>query len=318
MASNNRVNVVKLLNIAELFERHIKTPIYSEEGGGDVEQYYITLLDISAANIRKAVENAYEPDAKREAAAEWVEEQGGIEEATYIVEMGKEYNHQLEEIIEYLGACSRKKLVLSSQDRYERIMSELHKRLMPEGMEWPRFEDGERVEFGSAVDGLDGPCEKFIFTRSMGGVCQLQDANGNMVNVIHGERVKRPEPEVLAADGLPIKVGETVYGTGREQDVYKVTSMDKSKAQGRFAVECIGNGGETCMVDPSQLTHTPPDTQERLDAEIISDYRDSICPQLEPYTREYCTNKCYCDSCLAERIMEQCDRQRELCAKGGE
>lgn len=65
---------------------------------------------------------------------------------------------------------------------------------------WPRFDDGERVEFGSAVGGLDSPCEKFIFTRSMGGVCQLQDAGGNMVNVLHGERVKRPEPEVLAAD----------------------------------------------------------------------------------------------------------------------
>jgi len=150
-------------------------------------------------------------------------------------------------------------------------IDELDKRLMPDGMEWPRFEDGERVEFGSAVDGLDSPCEKFIFTRSMGGVCQLQDADGDMVNVIHGERVKRPE--VLAADGLPIKVGETVYGTGREQDVYKVTSMDKSKAQGRFAVECIGNGGETCMVDPSQLTHIPPDTQKSIDddAHKVSD-----------------------------------------------
>lgn len=84
------------------------------------------------------------------------------------------------------------------------IKAEIYRRMMPPGMEWPRFEDGERVEFGSAVDGLDAPCEKFIFTRSMGGVCQLQDAGGNMVNVLNGERVKRPEPEVLGADGLPI------------------------------------------------------------------------------------------------------------------
>lgn len=74
----------------------------------------------------------------------------------------------------------------------------------------PRFEDGEPVQFGDSPVGLDG-VEKFIFVRSCGGSCQMQDADGNMLTVFPGDRVKRPAPEVLGADGKPIKVGETVY-----------------------------------------------------------------------------------------------------------
>lgn len=142
----------------------------------------------------------------------------------------------------------------------EETEDELGKRLMPEGLEWPRFEDGERVEFGSSVDGLDGPCEKLIFTRSMGGVCQLQDAGGRMVNVLHGERVKRPEPEVLAADGLPIKIGDTVYleSFGRP---FTVVGFD-----GAYIKDADGG-----LLRADCATHTPPDTQERIDKDALMD-----------------------------------------------
>lgn len=134
----------------------------------------------------------------------------------------------------------------------------------------PRFEDGEPVQFGDSPVGLDG-VEKFIFTRSCGGSCQMQDANGNMLTVFPGERVKRRAPEVLGADGLPLDEDDTVYGTGREQHRYTVQvpySINEVIGQ-RFCVQCYDHDeGNITWCDPSMLTHTPPDTLERLRDDI--------------------------------------------------
>lgn len=129
----------------------------------------------------------------------------------------------------------------------------------------PRFEDGEPVQFGDDTDELDG-VEKFIFLRN-GGCCQMQDADGNICNVFHGKRVKRRAPEVLGADGLPLDEDDTVYGMGREQHRYTVQvpySINEVIGQ-RFCVQCYDHDeGNITWCDPSMLTHTPPDTLERL------------------------------------------------------
>lgn len=129
----------------------------------------------------------------------------------------------------------------------------------------PRFEDGEPVQFGDDTDELDG-VEKFIFLRN-GGCCQMRDADGNICNVFHGKRVKRRAPEVLGADGLPLDEDDTVYGMGREQHRYTVQvpySINEVLGQ-RFCVQCYDHDeGNITWCDPSMLTHTPPDTLERL------------------------------------------------------
>lgn len=129
----------------------------------------------------------------------------------------------------------------------------------------PRFEDGEPVQFGDDTDKLDG-VEKFIFLRN-GGCCQMQDADGNICNVFHGKRVKRRAPEVLGADGLPLDEDDTMYGMGREQHRYTVQvpySINEVLGQ-RFCVQCYDHDeGNITWCDPSMLTHTPPDTLERL------------------------------------------------------
>lgn len=133
----------------------------------------------------------------------------------------------------------------------------------------PRFEDGEPVQFGDSPVGLDG-VEKFIFLRN-GGCCQMQDADGNICNVFHGKRVKRRAPEVLGADGLPLDEDDTVYGMGREQHRYTVQvpySINEVIGQ-RFCVQCYDHDeGNITWCDPSMLTHTPPDTLERLRDDI--------------------------------------------------
>lgn len=130
----------------------------------------------------------------------------------------------------------------------------------------PRFEDGEPVQFGDETDKLNG-VEKFIFLRSGTGCCQMQDADGNICNVYPSDRVKRPVPEVLGADGLPLNEDDTVYGTGREQHRYTVQvpySINEEVGK-RFCVQCYDHDeGNITWCDPSMLTHTPPDTLERL------------------------------------------------------
>lgn len=130
----------------------------------------------------------------------------------------------------------------------------------------PRFEDGEPVQFGDSPVGLDG-VEKFIFTRSCGGRCQMQDANGNMLTVFPGERVKRPAPEVLGADGKPIKVGETVWNTfSWHKGVVKELNAKALKVNGKSTAYVEwSNGRWSPCIRLDHLTHTPPETQERID-----------------------------------------------------
>lgn len=144
----------------------------------------------------------------------------------------------------------------------EKFRDYLHRCFLPR----PRFEDGEPVQFGDSPVGLDG-VEKFIFTRSCEGSCQMQDADGSMLTVFPGERVKRRAPEVLGADGLPLDEDDTVYGMDREQHRYTVqVPYSINEAVGRrFCVQCYDHDeGNITWCDPSMLTHTPPDTLERL------------------------------------------------------
>lgn len=152
----------------------------------------------------------------------------------------------------------------------------------------PRFEGGEPVQFGDDTDELNG-VEKFIFMRSCGGRCQMQDADGNMLTVFPGDFVKRPASEALDSDGVPIEEGDTVYGMGREQHRYTVQvpySMDGEYGE-RFCVQCYDHDdGIIAWCDPSMLTHREPDSLEKLRDDMIdlcgTDGEDSslICDEL--------------------------------------
>lgn len=69
---------------------------------------------------------------------------------------------------------------------------------LPEGVIWPRFEDGELVKPFDKLPGFDSEgVQKFIWTSSNNGAWQLQDAEGHMLNVMHGKHVKRPGPDTF-------------------------------------------------------------------------------------------------------------------------
>lgn len=106
-------------------------------------------------------------------------------------------------------------------DMPEVIRTELERRLMPEGMEWPRFEDGEPVCIGSEILTTDGQvrCEHFALT--------ITDDDGGVTTIDFGERVKRPAPKVLDADGVEICVGDVLYSI-KTGDSVTVDSIEPS------------------------------------------------------------------------------------------
>lgn len=118
----------------------------------------------------------------------------------------------------------------------------------------PRYEDGEPVR----------PCDewKAILMSLDGARFQLLEDYPDGL-CFTGDLVKRPAPEELAADGLPIKVDETVFfvNSGNERVVKALIRRDDGGCDIQFT------NGLYCT-DSGQLTHTPPDTLERLRDDI--------------------------------------------------
>ena len=102
------------------------------------------------------------------------------------------------------------------QDCQESVLAAIDRRLMPEGMEWPRYEDGEMVFVGSDfADGL-GETHTVTSVEFFDGCVELHwnpDEPGEFEYLHPGERVRRPASKVLDADGVEIRVGDTVWGT---------------------------------------------------------------------------------------------------------
>ena len=103
-------------------------------------------------------------------------------------------------------------------------------RLMPEGMEWPRFDDGEPVRIGDEFMGKDGKTYTVKQVQLIGKCFSLYDFCDRkpQLNAFYGERVKRPAPKVLDADGAEIEVGKTRYGLS-DGAAWLVTGFNGSK-----------------------------------------------------------------------------------------
>lgn len=140
-------------------------------------------------------------------------------------------------------------------------------RALPEGMEWPRFEDDELVKVGDDVEYKGETMRVYLATLDAAGWalwCSREGVDGRLSGS-YGERVKRPAPEapeVLDADGVPIEVGDTVWATynGCKHIVMAVCS------DGSFHPEMVKDDG--CMVEydeggwdfAKKVTHEQPDS----------------------------------------------------------
>lgn len=256
----------------------------------------------------------------------------------------------------------------------------------------PLDEHGEPVNLGERIDDKvrgDIDVSRISYTANGFYFNNSHNSGGSRIahriTYAHGERVKRPAPEVLGADGLPLDEDDTVYGMGREQHRYtvQVPYSINEEVGTRFCVQCYdhdeGNitwcdpsmltherpvlgadgkpivAGETVWgilsgiegtvsslnddstayvewddgrwspcIDCCNLTHTPPDTQERIDEDARKDqfeywqcleYECCGCPiEIEGMNPK---KRYECNDCCSAMALDLLRRQRELDARKG-
>lgn len=197
----------------------------------------------------------------------------------------------------------------------------------------PRYRDGEPVQFGdNDIDWDDtGECRapgaRWNATAVDCSGRLLATSFSKIVAVAKTDengRAKRRTPEVLGADGLPIVECETAYPISGDWIGYplEVASIDRD---GSVRVSLPEGKGWTCYL-ADRLTHTPPDTQERIDeAARKSSYAYWGCMSIAcddcPSTIDGKKPHEYfdCINCLHAKTLDLLRRQRELdVRKGGE
>lgn len=167
----------------------------------------------------------------------------------------------------------------------------------------PRFEDGEPVMLGDKVHYAsthnDETAIEVESITAMDGYFVLCDDEYRSNQYEQGQRVKRPAQSVLDADGVEIKVGDTVHevGTGREFTVERLPNPDAYQG----VMLRHPNGGSTSL-DSSRLTHIAPDSWERLEEDAQKNECD--------YFGAKDGDNCY--TCIAGGCTTGCTRIKSL------
>lgn len=212
----------------------------------------------------------------------------------------------------------------------------------------PRFDDGEPVQFGDEAQ----------VRENFGGVYEMKYQHGKCVEVaigfdydcsashymvVEGERVKRPQHEILDADGVPIKVGDAVYlltefreyaGKGFDESEHKcglfcveygeeltVFRVDGEKVK----FEKVKFGGTVhAWCPPSWLTHKQPDTLERIredaakDASYYWGCQGIVCAECPAKIDDMWPSARYkCGNCIEAKSLDLIERTKAVCEREG-
>ena len=207
------------------------------------------------------------PADEREAIA-WVRDHGGLErvKAQRRESMPRAaYERKKAGFLSHIAECERAlgrrrdaiTRLANENDTLRLEIAQMRPRLMPDGMEWlveawPKFEDDAPLGLGDVVE-VEGHDPVTVWQVSFGGgVFGIRHSPACYWHWFgQGERIKRPAPKVIDADGAEIRVGDTVYDVedGCELVVTKVTSD---------AVFVAFEDVEADKYDASQLTHRAP------------------------------------------------------------
>lgn len=174
----------------------------------------------------------------------WVRDHGGLSHVADALE-------DFKKVVDVMG-------VEWSESELHTLMDILDKRLMPEGMEWPRYENGEPVRIGGAFD-CAGKTLYVDSVQLLKKETHLWATNGKVTTAPPDERVVRPK--VLAADGEPLEARQTVWGVETGQE-YVVNAFVYDGSHGPYVVEgCYAGYNDVLHLDPSKLTHHQPKTR---------------------------------------------------------
>lgn len=150
-------------------------------------------------------------------------------------------------------------------DTGKRRLTERERRILDM---WPRFEDTEEpVMIGDEVDGLGGEIIEVYIAENAAAIWN------NFANHMHlspGERVKRPAPKVLDADGVPIKVDDTVWHEDGSE-LHVIGFGDAQDGETMLVVEYAAGPTKWGEVRCLSVTHTRPDSWEQLEEDAGED-----------------------------------------------
>lgn len=145
-------------------------------------------------------------------------------------------------------------------------------RALPADVEWPRFEDGGLVRIGDELE-FEGKTmlvgDATFYADGWALWCDREDMSGRLYGK-YGERVKRPAPKVLDADGVSIKVGDTVYCDDDPRPLRVIHISDS------INVTTIDDHAAYYTVKPPRLTHERPDSWERIEEDAKLAPRDYL------------------------------------------
>lgn len=148
-------------------------------------------------------------------------------------------------------------------------------RALPEGVEWPRFEDGELVKIGDEVEygGKALEVDAICFDREEWSMALRRNFDISRMSGSYDERVKRPTLKVLGADGVEIRVGDTVYGDDDPEQLI----VDSFDGPGCVCVTLAKSpSGMLYTIGPSRLSHERPDSWERIEEDAKLAPRDYL------------------------------------------
>ena len=193
-------------------------------------------------------------------AAEWVRGQGGIEA---LRRMFQDADIRRVELCGALG--------IDIDKGWSEAMAAMRLRLMTEGCEWPRYESGELVMFGDEFINAKGNASTLRTIAiedcrdALGGAVFWKLGKGACaVTLENGERVKRPAPKVLDADGAEIRVKETVFDKNTGEELI-VTGFEDGRVWCEHRMTDADALPVRGMWSPGLLTHERPDSWERLE-----------------------------------------------------
>lgn len=179
-------------------------------------------------------------------------------------------------------------------------------RVMPEGVSWPRYEDGEPVRMGDPFVTWDGQASEVssvtLYTPGPdaawtinAGSCRNFVGGSDEAHRMHGLRLKRPAPKAVGADGVEVKPGDTVWlapewrcsaGVTSVEDKFRLDLVDADKELHVCGVE-FGCGEPRATfgyvtIDlatihemychASWLTHERPDSWGRLREDALKTF----------------------------------------------
>lgn len=204
---------------------------------------------------------------EKQGAAEWLR---GIVDEAY---MNEAYPSCVWFARTFFGIECRKKSTCTSciLSMFKAIADRIDaERALPEGIEWPRFEDGELVRIGDEVEygGKALEVDAICFDREEWSMALRRNLDISRMSGSYDERVKRPTLKVLGADGASINVGDTVYFADGNGSALIVERIDANG--GEPAVDLVYEGERTRWhsANPESLTHERPDSWERLEEDM--------------------------------------------------